>query len=167
METEASREALRKELANMQRRMAELEDDIRLKEKDYQMALADANRTEKKLDDQRRNLEMSLESTSSELADVKLRLSGAEGRVTALETEVARVEGAKRDVEFKLGSIVSSLRRSIGFTQGMPRSRSPLRARSPSPRRSRPNSPTKGRNRRQVVILLPPKIHVNKHVRES
>ena len=47
-----------------------------------------------------------------------------------------RVEGAKRDAEYKLGSIVSSLRRTIGYG---PRSRSP----SPSMRR-RPISPTKG-----------------------
>lgn len=46
------------------------------------------------------------------------------------------VEGAKRDAEYKLGSIVSSLRRTIGYG---PRSRSP----SPAARR-RPISPTKG-----------------------
>ena len=52
VETEASREALRKELANMQRKMAEFEDEARLKEKDYQLALEDSRRLEKKLDDQ-------------------------------------------------------------------------------------------------------------------
>lgn len=46
------------------------------------------------------------------------------------------VEGAKRDAEYKLGCIVSSLRRTIGLG---PRSRSP----SPNVRR-RPVSPTKG-----------------------
>lgn len=46
------------------------------------------------------------------------------------------VDGAKRDAEFKLGSIVSSLRRSIGYG---PRGRSP----SPTGRR-RPISPTRG-----------------------
>jgi len=54
------------------------------------------------------------------------------------------VEGAKRDAEYKLGSIVSSLRRTIGYG---PRSSSGtrLRSRSPSPNvRRRPISPTKG-----------------------
>lgn len=51
------------------------------------------------------------------------------------------VEGAKRDAEFKLGSIVSSLRRTIGY--GPPGGRA--RSRSPSPNvRRRPISPTKG-----------------------
>ena len=74
--------------------------------------------------------------------------SGAEGRVDALEAQLARTEGSKRDVEFKLSSIHSSLRRTIGFRQDMPRARSPIRSRSPSPsgRRSRPMSPTKGQN---------------------
>ena len=54
------------------------------------------------------------------------------------------VEGAKRDAEYKLGSIVSSLRRTVGYG---PRSGSGtrIRSRSPSPTiRRRPKSPTKG-----------------------
>ena len=62
METEASREALRKELANLQRKMAELEDELRMKEKDFHLALEDGRRAEKKLDDQRRNLQVGLNS---------------------------------------------------------------------------------------------------------
>jgi hypothetical protein len=54
------------------------------------------------------------------------------------------VEGAKRDAEYKLGSIVSSLRRTIGYgPRGSSGTR--LRSRSPSPNvRRRPISPTKG-----------------------
>ena len=151
VETEAGREALRKELANLQRKFAEFEDESRLREKDFQLALEDSRRGERKLDDQRRNLEISLDNSNSELADVKLRLSGAEGRVNALEAELARIEGSKRDVEFKISSIVSSLRRTIGFRADAPRSRSPFRHRSVSPRRSRPNSPTKGMSTRKQI----------------
>ncbi|XP_076086637.1 uncharacterized protein LOC143057256 isoform X1 [Mytilus galloprovincialis] len=144
VETEASREALRKELANTQRKMGEVIEESRMKEKDYQMALEDSRRIERKMEDQRRNLEIQLENTGAENEELKLRLSGAEGRVNALEATLARLEGAKRDIEFKLSSIVSSLRRTIGFRQEMPRARSPVRSRSTSPRRSRPNSPAKG-----------------------
>ncbi len=144
METEASREALRKELANMQRKMAEFEDEAHLREKDMNLALEDSRRNERKLEDQRRNLDIQMENSNADIAELKLKLSGSEGRVNALEAQLARVEGAKRDVEFKLSSIHSSLRRTIGFRQDMPRAVSPLRTRSPSPRRSRPNSPTKG-----------------------
>lgn len=108
------------------------------------MALEDSRRAERKLEDQRRNLEINMENTNAEAAELKLRLSGSEGRVNALEAQLARIEGAKQDVEFKLSSIVSSLKRTIGFRQEMPRARSPVRSRSQSPRRSRPNSPSKG-----------------------
>ena len=74
VETEASREALRKELANMQRKMAEMEDDFRIKEKDYQMALEDGRRVECRLEDQRRNLEIALENSKADNADYKLKL---------------------------------------------------------------------------------------------
>ena len=144
METEASREALRKELANHQRKLAELDDEMHIKEKEYSHALEDSRRSERKLDDLRHNLEIALDNANTDIGDLKLKLSGAEGRVNALEAQLARTEGAKRDVEFKLSSIHSSLRRTIGFRQEMPRSMSPLRARSPSPRRSRPSSPAKG-----------------------
>ncbi len=54
------------------------------------------------------------------------------------------VEGAKRDAEYKLGSIVSSLRRTIGYGSRSS-SGTRLRSRSSSPNvRRRPISPTKG-----------------------
>jgi len=52
VETEAGREALRKELANLTRKMAELEDEMQLKEREYALALDDSRRNEKKLDEQ-------------------------------------------------------------------------------------------------------------------
>ena len=147
VEGEASREALRKEINNLQRKMAEFQDESRLKEKDYHMALEDSRRSERRMEDQKRNLEIQLENVNAESGELRLKLSGSDGRVNALEAQLARLEGAKRDIEFKLNSIVSSLRRTIGFRQDMPRSRSPIRSRSPSPKRSRPTSPSKGRNR--------------------
>jgi hypothetical protein len=55
------------------------------------------------------------------------------------------VEGAKRDAEYKLGSIVSSLRRTIGYGPRTGSGTRLLRSRSPSPNiRRRPISPTKG-----------------------
>lgn len=127
--------------------MAEAQDEARLKEKDYHMALEDSRRSERRTEDQKRNLEIQLENINAEADELKLKLSGSEGRVNALEAQLARLEGIKRDIEFKLNSIVSSLRRTIGFRQEMPRSRSPIRSRSPSPKRSRPTSPSKGEHR--------------------
>lgn len=74
METEAGREALRKELANMQRKMAEYEDEVRLREKDLTMALEDSRRGERKLDDIRRSLEGQMEASRRDYNDLKLKV---------------------------------------------------------------------------------------------
>ena len=149
METESSCEILRKELSSTQRRAAEFEDESQLHERELQRALDDSHTCERRLDEQRRTLTTSLDSASAEIGDLKLRLSGSDGRVDALEAQLARVEGARRDVEYKLSSVHSSLRRTLGMrTDSRNRSISPgRRTRTPSPRRSRPTSPTKGNGR--------------------
>lgn len=121
-----------------------MEDELQVKEKGYLMALDESRHNEKKLDEHCRQREALLENANAELHDLRLKLSAADGRVSAFEAQLVRVEGAKQDIEFKLGSIVSSLRRSIGFSQGAVRSASPFRTRSPSPLRTRPSAPTKG-----------------------
>lgn len=115
---------------------------------------------------QRRNLEIALENSNAECSDLRLRLSGAEGRVNALEAQLARVEGAKRDAEFKLSSIHSSLRRTIGFNQ---RARSPSprpRSRTPSPRR-RPLSPSKGEVEAPPICSAVARCRLRQHVRHD
>ena len=52
VETEAGREALRKELANLTRKMAELEDEMNMKDREHSLTLEDSRRNEKKLDEQ-------------------------------------------------------------------------------------------------------------------
>lgn len=66
VETEASREALRKELANQQRRMAEYEDQARSVEKDLKTALEESRCSERRLEDNRRNLEIQHENLAAE-----------------------------------------------------------------------------------------------------
>lgn len=67
VETEASREALRKELSNQQRRLAEFEDQARGVEKDLKLALEESRSSERRLDDNKRNLEIQLESMGVEI----------------------------------------------------------------------------------------------------
>jgi DNA repair exonuclease SbcCD ATPase subunit len=98
VETESACEALHKELSGLQRRRAELEEELRVKEKGYQLALDESRRSEKRLDDQRQRLEASLDNAGAELSETRLRLSAADGRITALEAQLARVEaGSRRD----------------------------------------------------------------------
>ena len=148
VESEATGAALRKELATSARRLAEAEDIWAGRDRELCLALEDSRRAERRLDELRRHLEAAVEAATAADGETKLRLSAANGRVDALDAQLTRVDAARRDVEFKLSSIHSSLRRSIGFDQQRaPRSPLARRLRSASPtgRRSRPNSPTKGR----------------------
>ena len=93
VETESGRESVLKEAQNLQRRYAELEEELRLKEKDFQMALEEARGAERKIVEKLRMTEVTLENCNSELGDMKLKLSAAEGRINGLEAQLAQVEG--------------------------------------------------------------------------
>lgn len=120
-----------------------------MKEREYQGALEETRREYRKLEETRRQLELQLQQTQQDLVELRIQLAGQESRANAAEAQIARLEGLKRDLEFKLCSIFSSLKRLLGFRQEMPqRAASPTaaRARSPSPLRgagSRGDSPTR------------------------
>ncbi|CAF4083580.1 unnamed protein product [Rotaria magnacalcarata] len=90
VEAEASREVLRKELANIQRHYVELEDEQRMKERDFKLAIEDARRIERKAIEERRNVELALENANQMMSELRIALSGAEGRASALDTQLAR-----------------------------------------------------------------------------
>ena len=93
METEAERESARKEAKNLQRRYCELEDELRLKEKDYGMSIDETRAAERRISERLRTTDLTLDATKAELGELKLKLSAAEGRVNGLEAQLAQVEG--------------------------------------------------------------------------
>ena len=54
----------------MQRKFAEFEDEVRVREKDFSMAIDDGRRNERKINEDRRNLEITLENAN---ADIQVR----------------------------------------------------------------------------------------------
>ena len=55
----------------MQRKFAEFEDEVRVREKDFAMALEDSRRNERKLSEDRHNLEIALDNAN---ADIQVNL---------------------------------------------------------------------------------------------
>lgn len=148
VESETNHNAIAKELANARRKMAELDDESRLKDREYTRALDESRRNEKSLDDERQRLAAELEAARSDITEMELKLTASNGRVGALEEELENCEAARRQIEIKLTTVVSTLRRSVGLARSIPTassaerggSISPLfraRSRSPSPRRRR------------------------------
>ena len=115
--SESSKEALNIELSNLQLKMANLLDDASVKEKDLQGALDEVKSSNRRVEDQRREHTVTMEACNGAIRDMRMKVSAADGRVKGLETTLSRTEAGKRDVEFKLTSIVSCLRRMIGFRQ--------------------------------------------------
>ena len=138
---ESSREAVHKELSAIQRKLSATEDEVRQKAREHQLMADDRARSDQLADDQRRELLATLENANTDLTNLRLELSGAHGRVEALEIQLSRVDGSRRDAEMKLSNIVSSLRRTIGFNPGETRRDRSL---SPDRQRSRSVSPIKG-----------------------
>ena len=89
-------------------------------------------------------MENRLEQTTFDRENYKAQLSGNDGRISALESQLARVEAMKNDTEFKLSSLYSILRRSLGLRSGSQSSfseeESPKKNRRSFRGRSRSNS---------------------------
>lgn len=128
--------------------MVELENEGRLKDREYTRALEESRRSEKSLEDERQRLTSQLEAAQSDNTEMQLKLTASNGRVGALETELERVEAARRHIDIKLTTVVSTLRRSVGLARSLPTATNAdnidgdqlvrrFRSRSPSPRRRR------------------------------
>lgn len=90
---------------------------------------------EKRLEDQKHNLEVCLADATQQIQELKARLGGAEGRVRALDDQLATTECSRKDVENRLSSVGHTLRRIAGIQMDGSLSQ-PYRLLSPSRRYS-------------------------------
>jgi len=144
VDMESEREVAQKEMSDLRRHLSEMDNDHRVKERSFRATLEEARQTECQLGDDRRRLEQSLDDAGAELIETRLQLSAAEGRVSALESQLRQVDSSRIDAETKLASVVSSLRRFVGLGGG---GGAVLRSRSVSPRRAQSaRSPARSRS---------------------
>lgn len=90
---------------------------------------------EKRLEDQKHNLEVCLADATQQIQELKARLGGAEGRVRALDDQLAVTECSRKEVENRLSSVGHTLRRIAGIQMDGSVSQ-PYRLLSPSRRYS-------------------------------
>lgn len=107
-------EQIRQELGRTRTQGAQLEEQWHAREQDLLVHLEDSRAREKRLEDQKHNLEICLVDATQQIQELKTKLGGAEGRIRALDGQLVQLESAKREVEQKLGSVVSTLRRIAG-----------------------------------------------------
>jgi len=139
VDLESGRETVRKELENVQRKMASVEDDYQKKCREHQNTLEHQARAERETADHRRNLEAALETAGAQLADMRVELGAAHGRVEALESQLSKMETSRHDAEWKLASVVSALRQTVRITAPKDVGEQKTRSRSCSPRKGLPS----------------------------
>lgn len=107
-------EQTRQELCRARANGAHLEEQFHAREQDLLVHLEDSRAREKRLEDQKHNLEVCLVDATQQIQELKAKLCGAEGRLRAIDAQLTQVECHKRDVEQKLSSVISTLRRIAG-----------------------------------------------------
>lgn len=70
---------------------------------------------EKCLEDQKHNLEVCLADATQQMQELKARTSSADNRVHALDEQLAQMEACKKELEYKLSSILHTLKRIAGI----------------------------------------------------
>ncbi|XP_030369241.1 rootletin [Scaptodrosophila lebanonensis] len=112
---EANLCATRQELARARCHNNQEEHRFHAREQELATRMEEARGREKRLEDQKHNLEVCLADATQQIQELKARLGGAEGRIRALDEQLACVELHKRDTEHKLSSVVHTLRRIAGI----------------------------------------------------
>ena len=125
MDAEAGCESAHQEMSCVHRRLSDVEDELRVKERNFHVTLEHTRQTEYQLIDDRRQLEQELDEAGTRLSETRVVLSAAEGRVRALESELSDVDGARVECETRLASVMASVRRfvSVGHHTAVMRSR--------------------------------------------
>lgn len=106
------------QLSCVQRRLSDSESSRRGTERDLSSQLQEMRGSEKKLQDELRNLSLRAQTEVEASAQTQLRLSEAQGRLSATEAELTRSEAARRDLEYRLASLQSALTRTLGISAG-------------------------------------------------
>ncbi|XP_058060907.1 rootletin isoform X1 [Anopheles bellator] len=107
--------ATRQELGRARCKANQDEHRFHQREQDLCTRLEEGRGREKRLEDQKHNLEVCLADATQQIQELKARLGGAEGRVRALDEQLVQLEGQKKEVENKLSSIGHTLRRIAGI----------------------------------------------------
>lgn len=102
------------DLMKMERYTNSLKTDYQLREDQKDLAAAaELRRRENALEKHCRYLELIIDSANADISDLRIKVSASEGRVRGFEGRVAQLEEAKKLADFKLYSVVSSIKRTI------------------------------------------------------
>ncbi|KAK0137902.1 Rootletin [Merluccius polli] len=143
LECEAGKEAALNQSAVFQRRVSDLEEAQRQSRESIQEKEASLLDAERRQCEAGQQLERAVEAAKTQVWELSLALSQAQGQAQGLEDRLGLAETARRETELKLRALWSAVRRGleVGGRTGLSYSLG-ARRRSPSPWRTYP--PVKG-----------------------
>ena len=100
---------LEKELASLKLTSTSEQEALKQKISTLYATIDEIRARERKLEDQRHNLELRLTNSQQEAKDLHVKLNGQEGRMGELFTTMARLEGGKKDLEAHISNVASLL----------------------------------------------------------
>lgn len=108
-------EGYEQELMRLRHRVDE--DELRWKTREQELLdrLEDGVGHERKLEDQKHNLEVCLSDQTVQIQELKCKLNAAEGRIRSADNQLGDLERTKRDMENRLNTIWSTLKRVTGM----------------------------------------------------
>lgn len=108
-------EGYEQELMRLRHRVDE--DELRWKTREQELLdrLEDGVGHERKLEDQKHNLEVCLSDQTVQIQELKCKLNAAEGRIRSADNQLGDLERTKRDMESRLNTIWSTLKRVTGM----------------------------------------------------
>jgi chromosome segregation ATPase len=143
-ELECTKASLERELNALKSNSTSTHESLVQKVSVLNKTIEDIRAREKKLEDQRHNLELCLSNSQQEVKDLKFQLTGQDGKMGEFFATIARLEAAKSDLESKILNVASLLHhvRSSTSTSNRSRSRPSTPNRSSSRRGSSPWPPS-------------------------
>ena len=117
---------------NLHCRLKQIESETNMLETQLRHEVEAVSKSEAKLRHRCDDLEHSLGRESGEKDEYLLKIKGLESRIQALESQLSYTEDEKADLEMRLSSLNSVLRRSLGINGNRKSKRIiPLRSSSP------------------------------------
>lgn len=115
LESEANGETFRRELTNLQRKIADLEHRMKMQQETHKAALEESFAAERHLEEQKNGLEKNVVGRNEQIHELTLRLRSAEGRIYATEKNYYKTESAKQDIESRYAALQNALRQTLGI----------------------------------------------------
>ena len=129
-ELERTKISLEKELNSLRSSSGADQETLRLKISTLKQTIEDIRGREKRLEDQRHELEQQLSLSQQQVKDLNLQVQGKDGQLGELFTTIARLEASKKELQAKINNVATLLHHV----------RSNSRSRPATPTRSTPAS---------------------------